>query len=133
MQLKIGYLFQCPPGQRPGLLWTQNCRPVRAKALKYQVLPFYLFNVRNQDILINLTIVLMGSKAERNRHQLARSILTLRHIAEHCRSVLVLILAAHLLEDDVAFHHLSVLTFLTLHSEGLTLLHHSHYLSIHII
>ena len=22
------------PGQRPGLLWTQGCRPVRAKALK---------------------------------------------------------------------------------------------------
>ena len=21
------------PGQRPGLLWTQGCRPVRAKAL----------------------------------------------------------------------------------------------------
>ena len=24
------------PGQRPGLLWTQPCRPVRAKALKLQ-------------------------------------------------------------------------------------------------
>ena len=23
------------PGHRPGLLWTQPCRPVRAKALKY--------------------------------------------------------------------------------------------------
>ena len=23
------------PGQRPGCLWTQNCRPVRAKAFKY--------------------------------------------------------------------------------------------------
>lgn len=77
--------------------------------------------------------MLMGSEAERNRHQLARSILTLRHIAKHCRSILVLILAAHLLENDVAFHHLSVLTFLTLHSEGLALLHHSHNLSIHII
>ena len=106
------------------------------------LLPFYpftflplksFFNVRNQDILINLTIVLMGSKAERNSHQLASRILTLRHIAEHCRSVLVLILAAHLLENDVAFHHLSVLTFLTLHSEGLALLHYSHNLSIHII
>ena len=94
------------------------------------LLPFYpftflplksFFNVRNQDILINLTIVLMGSKAERNSHQLARSILTLRHIAQHC------------LENDVAFHHLSVLTFLTLYCEGLALLHHSHNLSIHII
>ena len=26
------------PGQRPGLLWTQTCRPVRAKALKYQAI-----------------------------------------------------------------------------------------------
>ena len=24
------------PGHRPGLLWTQTCRPVRAKALKLQ-------------------------------------------------------------------------------------------------
>ena len=24
------------PGQRPGLLWTQTCRPVRAKAFKKQ-------------------------------------------------------------------------------------------------
>ena len=64
----------------------------------FTFLPFYLFNVRNQDILINLTIVLMGSKPERYRHQLARSVLTLRHIAQHCRSVLVLILAAHLLD-----------------------------------
>ena len=93
----------------------------------FTFLPFYLFNVRNQDILINLTIVLMGSKPERYRHQLARSVLTLRHIAQHCRSVLVLILAAHLLENDVAFHHLSVLTFLTLYSESLALLHHSRY------
>ena len=23
------------PGHRPGLLWTQTCRPVRAKAFKY--------------------------------------------------------------------------------------------------
>ena len=23
------------PGQRPGCLWTQTCRPVRAKAFKY--------------------------------------------------------------------------------------------------
>ena len=106
------------------------------------LLPFYpftflplksLFYVRNEDILINLTIVLMGSKAERNSYQLSSRKLALGHIAEHCRSVLVLILAAHLLENDVAFHHLSVLTFLTLHSESLTLLHHSHNLSIHII
>ena len=26
------------PGQRPGLFWTQTCRPVRAKALKYRTI-----------------------------------------------------------------------------------------------
>ena len=26
------------PGHRPGLLWAQNCRPVRAKALKLQAI-----------------------------------------------------------------------------------------------
>ena len=26
------------PGHRPGLLWTQTCRPVRAKALKYRAI-----------------------------------------------------------------------------------------------
>ena len=26
------------PGQRPGLFWTQTCRPVRAKALKYRAI-----------------------------------------------------------------------------------------------
>ena len=26
------------PGQRPGLLWAQTCRPVRAKALKLQAI-----------------------------------------------------------------------------------------------
>ena len=26
------------PGQRPGVLWTQTCRPVRAKALKLQAI-----------------------------------------------------------------------------------------------
>ena len=36
------------PGHRPGLLWTQTCRPVRAKALKNQakfikLLPLLLY------------------------------------------------------------------------------------------
>ena len=26
-------LFQCPPRAAPWVLWTQTCRPVRAKAL----------------------------------------------------------------------------------------------------
>ena len=32
--LKLGTFFSALPGHRPGLLWTQPCRPVRAKALK---------------------------------------------------------------------------------------------------
>ena len=32
--LKLGTFFSALPGHRPGLLWAQTCRPVRAKALK---------------------------------------------------------------------------------------------------
>ena len=98
---------------------------------KKNFLPFYFFNIRNQDILVNLTIVLTGRESERNRHQCSRSELTLGNVAEHCRSILVLVLAAQLLEDDVAFHHLAVLTLLTLYSESLALLHYSHKHSVH--
>ena len=33
--LKLDTFFSALPGQRPGCLWAQTCRPVRAKALKY--------------------------------------------------------------------------------------------------
>ena len=33
--LKLGTFFSALPGHRPGLLRTQTCRPVRAKAFKY--------------------------------------------------------------------------------------------------
>ena len=36
--LKLGTFFSALPGHRPGCLWTQNCRPVRAKAFKYQAI-----------------------------------------------------------------------------------------------
>ena len=36
--LKLGTFFSALPGQRPGLLQTQTCRPVRAKALKLQAI-----------------------------------------------------------------------------------------------
>ena len=105
-----------------------TCLAYQASALLAQ-----LFNVRNQDILINLTIVLMSHESERHRHYRARSKLALGDIAQHCRSILVLVLAAQLLQDDVTFHHLSVLTLLALHGKSLALLHYSHNLSIHII
>ena len=99
----------------------------------FTFLPFYFFNIRNEDILVNLPIILTSRESERNRYQRTWSILTLRHIAEHCRSILVLVLAAHLLQHNVALHHLAVLALLALHGESLALLHHSHNLSIHII
>ena len=34
--LKLDTFFSALPGQRPGLIRTQTCRPVRAKALKLQ-------------------------------------------------------------------------------------------------
>ena len=93
---------------------------------KKAFLPFYLFNVRNEDILINLTIILTSRESERYRYYRARSKLALSHITQHGGSILVLVLATHLLQDDVTFHHLSVLTLLALHGKSLALLHHSH-------
>ena len=106
----------------------KTCLAYQASALLTQLL-----NIRYEDILINLTIILTSRETERNRHYRARSKLALSHITQHCRSILVLILATQLLQDDVTFHHLSVLTLLTLHGKSLALLHHSHNLSIHII
>ena len=37
MQLKIGYLFQCPPRASPWVITDAPCRPVRAKALKFVI------------------------------------------------------------------------------------------------
>lgn len=105
-----------------------TCLVYQATALLAQ-----LFNVRNEDILVNLPIILMSCESERNRYQCPRSKLAQRHIAQHSRSILVLVLATHLLQHDVALHHLAILALLALHGESLALLHHSHNLSIHII
>ena len=110
-----------------------NSRFIICLAYQASALLTKLFNIRNQDILINLTIILTSRESERNRYQCAWSILTLRHITNHGGSILVLVLATHLLQNDVALHHLAVLTLLALHGESLALLHHSHNQSIHII
>ena len=110
-----------------------NSRFIICLAYQASALLTKLFNIRNQDILINLTIILTSRESERNCNQCSRSKLALRHIAQHCRSILVLVLAAHLLQDDVTFHHLAILALLALHGKSLALLHHSHNLSIHII
>ena len=36
--LKLGTFFSALPGHRPGLLRTQTCRPVRAKAAKNEAI-----------------------------------------------------------------------------------------------
>lgn len=110
-----------------------NSRFIICLAYQASALLTKLFNIRNEDILINLPIILTSRESERKCNQCSRSKLTLRHIAQHCRSILVLILAAHLLQHDVALHHLAALTLLALHGESLALLHHSHNQSIHII
>ena len=104
----------------------KTCLAYQASALLTK-----LFNIRYEDILINLTIILMSHESERHRYYRARSKLALGDITQHGSSILVLILAAQLLQDDVTFHHLSVLTLLALHGKSLALLHHSHNLSIH--
>ena len=110
-----------------------NSRFIICLAYQASALLTKLFNIRNEDILINLPIILTSRESERNRDQCSRSKLALRHITEHSRSILVLVLAAHLLQHDVALHHLAALALLALHGESLALLHHSHDLSIHII
>ena len=101
--------------------------------LAYQASALFaqLFNIRYEDILINLTIILMSRESERHRYQRTWNKLALSHIAQHSGCILVLVLAAQLLQDNVTFHHLSVLTLLALHGKSLALLHHSHNLSIH--
>ena len=96
-----------------------NSRLITYLAYQVSILLAKLFNIRNEDILINLPIILTSRESERNRHQCSRSKLTLRHIA------------THLLQHDVALHHLAVLTLLALHGESLALLHHSHNLTVH--
>ena len=97
----------------------------------FTFLPFYLFNVRNEDVLINLTIILTSRESERSHYQIARIEFALSRIPQHGSCILVFVLATHLLQHDVALHHLAVFTLLTLYSESLALLHHSHDFTFH--
>ena len=116
---------------RPSQLRLITCYRALAMRSSFTFLPFYLFNVRNEDVLINLTIIFTNRESERSHYQIARIEFALSRIPQHCRSVLVLILATHLLQHDVALHHLAVFTLLTLYSERLALLHHSHKIAFH--
>ena len=88
-------------------------------------------DVRHEDVLIVASLILVDREAEADGHQLVRGEAAGGRVAQHRTGVLVGVLPAELLQQDVALLHLSRLALLTLHSEGLALLHHSHNLSFH--
>ena len=88
-------------------------------------------DVRHEDVLIVASFILVDREAEADGHQLVPGEAAGGRIAQHCAGILVGVLPAQLLQQDVALLHLSRLALLTLHSEGLALLHHSHNLCFH--
>ena len=88
-------------------------------------------DVRHEDVLIAAALILVDREAEADGHQFVPGEAAGGRVAQHRAGVLVGILPAELLQQDVALLHLSRLALLTLHSEGLALLHHTHNLSFH--
>ena len=88
-------------------------------------------DVRYEDVLVMAALILVDREAEADGHQFVLGEAASGRIAQHRAGILVGVLPAQLLQQDVAFLHLSRLALLTLHSEGLALLHHSHNLSFH--
>ena len=88
-------------------------------------------DVRYEDVLIVASLILVDREAEADGHQFVLGEATGGRVAQHRAGVLVGVLPAELLQQDVALLHLSRLALLTLHSEGLALLHHSHDFCFH--
>ena len=88
-------------------------------------------DVRYEDVLVMAALILVDREAEADGHQLVPGEAAGGRGAQHRAGVLVGILPAELLQQDVALLHLSRLALLTLHSEGLALLHYSHNLCFH--
>ena len=88
-------------------------------------------DVRHEDVLVVASLILVDREAEANGHQLVLGEAAGGRIAQHRAGVLVGVFPAELLQQDVALLHLSRLAFLTLHSEGLALLHYTHNLCFH--
>ena len=88
-------------------------------------------DVRYKDVLIVASLILVDREAEADGHQLVLGEAAGGRIAQHRAGILVDVLPAQLLQQDVALLHLSRLAFLTLHSEGLALLYYSHNLCFH--
>ena len=84
-----------------------------------------------EDVLVVASLILVDREAEADCHQFVPGEAAGSCIAQHRASVLVGVLPAELLQQDVALLHLSQFTLLTLHSEGLALLHYSHNFSFH--
>ena len=88
-------------------------------------------DIRYEDVLVVASLILVDREAEADGYQLVLGEAAGGRVAQHRAGILVGILPAELLQQDIALVHLSRLALLTLHSEGLALLHHSHNLSFH--
>ena len=88
-------------------------------------------DIRYEDVLVVASLILVDREAEADGYQLVLGEAAGGRVAQHRAGILVGILPAELLQQDIALVHLSRLALLTLHSEGLTLLHYSHNFSFH--
>ena len=88
-------------------------------------------DVRHEDVLVVTFLILVDREAEANGHQLVLGEAAGGRVSQHRAGILVGVLPAQLLQQDVALLHLSALALLTLHSEGLALLHYTHNLCFH--
>ena len=88
-------------------------------------------DVRYEDVLVMAALILVDREAEADGHQLVLGEAAGSRVAQHRAGILVGVLPAELLQQDVALLHLSRLALLTLHSEGLALLHHTHQFGMH--
>ena len=86
-----------------------------------------------EDVLVVASLILVDREAEADCHQFVRGEAAGSRIGQHRASVLVGVLPAELLQQDVALLHLPALALLTLHSERLALLHHSHNFCFHTL
>ena len=88
-------------------------------------------DVRYEDVLVMAALILVDREAEADGHQLVLGEAAGSRVAQHRAGILVCVLPAQLLQQDVALLHLSRLALLTLHSKGLALLHYSHNFCFH--
>ena len=88
-------------------------------------------DVRYEDVLVMAALILVDREAEADGHQLVLGEAAGSRDAQHRAGILVGVLPAELLQQDVALLHLSRLALLTLHSKGLALLHYSHNFCFH--